>query len=293
MQETGKEQRRESNLNSRELRGEISTMLEAVSECSTLEADELLRHFSGESRAALLSGTAKLSDGAVTQIREAVQRRLAGEPLQYLLGEWDFFGRTFRVGPGVLIPRADTEILVEVGLAYAREEKAVFIADLCAGSGCIAGTMALELPGTVVFALEKSTAALVYLRENMELLGASSVSVCQEDVLAPVGEYPVFDLILTNPPYITDADMETLQTEVRKEPEMALRGGADGLRFYEGIAEKWISHLQPGGMLACEIGRGQETAVAKIFENNCFKNVCFHRDLCGIIRVVTGNRPVV
>lgn len=271
-----------ASMNGRALLTELTAALGPVSVCPELEAAELLRHFCGLDRRAILLG----AEGDPEPVRRALSRRLEGEPLQYILGEWDFYGRAYRVGPGVLIPRPETELLIEQALAFGAG-KPIRAADLCAGSGCLGITLALELPGSRVTVLEKSGEALSYLRKNAALHHAE-LDIRQDDVLSPAQDYPQYQLILSNPPYIPDG--EPLQREVLREPEMALRGGPDGLEFYRGIAERWTEHLEPDGMLALEIGKGQEEAVRKILENNRLKNICFYQDLCGIIRVITARR---
>lgn len=274
-------------MNSKQLYRQLCERLLPVSADPRLEAGELLKKFCGLRQSQWLWDTAEISGEQLSSLRQAAERRLEGYPLQYLLGEWDFYGRTFEVGEGVLIPRADTEILVETGLSFLKTRENPVIADLCSGSGCIAVTMAAECGGATVYAVEKSGDALYYLRRNAAAYG-ERVKICQDDVLESHGEYPDFDLILSNPPYLTRSDMDALQMEVRHEPKMALYGDEDGLLFYREMTRLWKKRIKSGGMLAYEIGLGQEPAVAKIFTNNCFSHVCFHRDLCGIIRVVSA-----
>lgn len=202
-------------------------------------------------------------DGATLEDR--VTRRLRGEPLQYLLGEWEFWGVTLAVGEGVLIPRPDTEVLVEEGLAALQGAKAPRVLDLCAGSGCVALALAKERPDAAVTALEWDPAAYAYLEKNIAALG-SEVTPVRADVLAPppVGMGP-FDLITANPPYLTAEEMAALSPEVRREPPQALLGGEDGLAFYRAIRDRWLPLLAPGGALALEIGWKQAADVCGIF----------------------------
>lgn len=275
-------------MNCETLYRELRERLASSSDDAAFEVDELLRYFCGVTRTQRISGGVKIAPEDAKRAVAAACRRAEGVPLQYLLGEWDFYGRTFCVGEGVLIPRADTETLVEAALTFASGHGGKLrIADLCSGSGCIAVTLAKELNGAEVWAVEKSPKALAYLRKNNELHGTGLHIVC-DDVLEPVVKYPEFDLIVSNPPYLTGEEMRSLQTEVTHEPSMALYGEEDGLAFYRGITERWTSRLRPGGMLAYEIGMGQERAVEEQLKNKCLQNICFHRDLCGIIRVVTG-----
>jgi len=274
-------------MNVKEIYFHLKKALSSVSDCPGFEAEQLLSRFCGVKREKILAG---IGDACEETLRLPLERRLSGEPLQYILGEWDFYGRTFTVGEGVLIPRADTEILVEAALEAAKAFSAPRILDLCAGSGCIAVTMALERPDAVVTALEKSPKALAFLRENAALHRAS-VRITEGDVLAPEGSER-YDLILSNPPYLTGGEMDALQREVRHEPAEALFGGEDGLRFYRAIAGLWRERFLPGGRLLVEIGRGQERAVTEILQENNFTDICFHRDLCGIIRVLEAAAPV-
>ncbi len=192
-------------------------------------------------------------------------RRLAGEPLQYLLGEWEFWGLTFAVGEGVLIPRPDTEILVEQGLAALNGVEAPRVLDLCAGSGCVALALAHERPDAAVTAVEWSPAAYGYLEKNIAALGGR-VTPRRADVLAPPpGDWGAFDLITANPPYLTGEEMAALPPEVRHEPPQALSGGADGLDFYRAIRAMWLPLLKPGGTLAMEIGWRQGEQVSTLF----------------------------
>ena len=162
-------------------------------------------------------------------------RRAAGEPLQYLVEEWEFFGLPFAVGPGVLIPRPETELLVEAALEKLEGKTAPAVADLCSGSGCIAVAVAKNLSGAKVTAVELSEKALPYLKKNVAA-NAAAVEVVQGSVLeADLLAGRSFDMILSNPPYISDEEMAQLQPEVRKEPEMALWGGSDGLTFYSAL----------------------------------------------------------
>lgn len=226
-----------------------------------------------------------------TLVRECVSRRLSGEPLQYILGEWEFCGLLFYVGDGVLIPRQDTETLAELALEYirGRRQERLLAADLCAGSGCIGISLAV-LGGADVTLVELSDRAAEYLRRNIAHHGADGrCTVVQADVLSEdtAGRLPTFDLIVTNPPYLTGQDMEQLQREVTYEPEMALYGGEDGLDFYRRMLPLWSERLNPGGMFAAEIGMGQEKDVMQIFEE-CGLAAHYCRDMCGVIRVIYG-----
>ena len=171
-------------------------------------------------------------------ILEMVERRISGMPLQYILGEWEFWGLPIKVGEGVLIPRPDTETLIEDILEIVRKTgmKSPKIADLCSGSGCIALALKSEIPSAEVYAVELSEKALVDLKQNVEL-NKSDINIIKGDVLSPKTSEMLteLDIIASNPPYLTAQDMAELQIEVQKEPETALFGGNDGLDFYRAM----------------------------------------------------------
>ena len=220
------------------------------------------------------------------------RRRLAGEPLQYLLGEWEFYGLPFAVGPGVLIPRQDTETLVECALQAAEGMFAPSILDLCAGSGCIGIALAHCLPDARVTAVERSQDALAYLHRNIEK-NAVQVAVIAGDVLKPelAASIRGADIIVSNPPYLSAADLAALQKEVQAEPRAALDGGEDGLLFYRQMPALWLESLKPEGRLLFEIGMGQEEAVSGFLARAGYTNLEIFPDLAGISRVVSGRRP--
>ncbi|MGN0590150.1 peptide chain release factor N(5)-glutamine methyltransferase [Ruminococcus sp.] len=220
------------------------------------------------------------------------RRRLAGEPLQYLLGEWEFYGLPFAVGPGVLIPRQDTETLVECALQAAEGIFAPEILDLCAGSGCIGIALAHCLPDARVTAVERSQDALAYLHRNIKK-NAVQVAVIAGDVLEPGLAESIrgADIIVSNPPYLSAADLAALQKEVQAEPRAALDGGEDGLLFYRQMPALWLESLKPGGRLLFEIGMGQEEAVSGFLAHAGYTNLEIFPDLAGISRVVSGRRP--
>ncbi len=225
------------------------------------------------------------------EVRRMTALRLAGQPLQYILGQWEFWSLPVKVGEGVLIPRPDTETLVEETLRICRGIgwRSPKIADLCSGSGCIALALKKELPEAEIYALELSEAALDYLRQNAEL-NALDIKIMRGDVLsAETAELlPELDLIVSNPPYLTAEEMGELQEEVRREPESALYGGEDGLDFYRAMTPLWKNKLKNGGFLCYEFGMGQHDTIGKILAGNGFDNLKFSRDGGGIVRTVTA-----
>lgn len=228
----------------------------------------------------------EVSPEQVELAEQKLEQRLKNEPLQYILGEWEFYGLPFKVGRGVLIPRQDTETLVETALPLVKVGYKKVL-DLCAGSGCIGITLA-KLGGAEVTLVEKSDEALQYLKQNVELnqIGAT---VMQHDVLTDPFDSKV-DMIVSNPPYIRTSVVETLSEDVKKEPKMALDGGRDGLVFYRHIAKHWKSTLKNGGYLIFEIGYDQESEVTEIMQNSGYKDVTCIKDLCQNPRVIMGRK---
>lgn len=220
---------------------------------------------------------------------ELAGRRKKGEPLQYILGEWEFYGLPFKVGKGVLIPRQDTETLVDHAAEKYRGKSGLTVIDLCSGSGCIGIALEKSLSCERVLCIEKSYEALKYLKAN-KTLNNSAAEIIQGDVLdsSVVSEAPDADLIICNPPYLTSEDMKKLQREVGFEPKSALYGGEDGLDFYRSITRLWKSRIKPSGMMIFEIGIGQENDVMDIMIRHGFKNVRAKKDMCGIYRATVG-----
>ena len=252
------------------------------------EVEVLAAHTLGISRSALLvHGQDDLSPEQATKIAALVDRRAKGEPSAYLTGEKEFMGLLFKVGEGVLIPRPDTETLVEWAL-QSYQGQAPHVLDICTGSGAIAVSIARLLPGAKVTACDISDSALAYSKENAEQNGVS-LTLLKKDILKePLNG--TFDLIVSNPPYIPKKMVDTLGSEVKDhEPRLALEGGEDGLLFYPVIAKKAYDALASGGRLAVEIGFLQGSAVSDIFKKH-FKNVNVLRDLAGNDRVVIGEK---
>lgn len=229
-----------------------------------------------------------LADETTAAVLAAVSRRADGEPLQYILGAWDFLDLTLNVGEGVLIPRPDTERLCEVAYEHLRGLAVPTVLDLCAGSGCV-GLGICSLHGKAdVTAVELSDKALVYLRRNVERYARFGVRVVQDDVLSPKMSYTPVDAIVSNPPYIPTADLAGLMREVQHEPRMALDGAADGLRFYRAILKNWLPLVKAGGFVAVEIGYDQGAAVRTLFEEAGLQEVTVYRDYGDNDRVVYG-----
>ncbi|MBP3746264.1 MAG: peptide chain release factor N(5)-glutamine methyltransferase [Ruminococcus sp.] len=244
----------------------------------------------------LFSPMKAVEENDAAKIRDITAKRAKGQPLQYLLGKWEFYGYPFYVGEGVLIPRPETEQLVENVIDICRDNglTAPVIADLCSGSGCIAITLKNELPSAKVSAYELSDKAFGYLERNKAMNNAD-ISLIKGDVTdeSSVGSAGCFDIIVSNPPYLTKDEMDHLQTEVTYEPELALDGGDDGLDLIRSITEIWKKHLNKGGWLCYEFGDAQHEQVGDILAANGFTNITFSRDFSGIVRTVAAQIPEV
>jgi release factor glutamine methyltransferase len=227
-----------------------------------------------------------------TMLRALVERRLAGEPIQYITGETEFYGLAFCVNRDVLIPRPETEHLVEKAAGIASSFRAPRIVDVGTGSGAIAITLAVKLPTAQIFATDISTPALTVARHNAERHGvADRMQFLEGDLLAPVAGKQ-FDLIVSNPPYVSQTDRNSLSVEVRDfEPAQALFAGSDGLSIYRRLIPAAFNALVSGGFLALEIGHGQQAAIEKLLCDAGFKNAEFTPDLQGIPRVASAQRP--
>lgn len=234
---------------------------------------------------------AYLDDATVDYAQLLCDRCLDGEPLAYILGEWDFYGLTFQLDRSVLIPRADTERLCELVIERARAKAAPRVLDLCCGSGCIGIAVAHAVEQARVAGVDLSDGALRVTRENARRLGVQNRYIAlKADVrFRPPAGMGEFDIIVSNPPYVTRAEMSRLDRSVYDyEPHEALFGGEDGLDFYHVICAKWGGLLAPDGMLLFECGYRQATQVAAIMEENGFAGIGVTEDLSGVPRIVYG-----
>lgn len=246
-------------------------------EDAAFEADCLLESATGYSRSqCLVRGAEAVSERVTTRFFSQIARRIQGEPLQYILGKWSFYGRDFFVGEGVLIPRPETEELVETAISVLRENPHSTVFDLCAGSGCIGLTVAKEVPECTVYLFEKYDAAFSYLQKNAEALGVPNAHLIRADIFTdapPDGARA--DLLLSNPPYIPKRELADLQKEVLREPSTALDGGADGLDFYRAIQNRWLPFVNADGTLLFECGDGQGSEIANLFKSAKAAKVLF------------------
>ena len=238
----------------------------------------------------------KLNDDVCTeselQLINCCERRISGEPLQYILGKWDFMGRTYKVGTGVLIPRPETEILCEKIIEVLKSKKHAVVYDLCSGSGCIGITIKKECPDTEIYLVEKSQPALSYLMYNTDkLLKNTFNTIINGDVLRidSFENFPEADIIVSNPPYIKSEEVTLLQKEVTFEPQLALDGGEDGRDFYRYIVAQWSKKLKPDGEMFFEIGDEQGQAVSDMFSSIGFDSRVI-KDYNNHDRIVKGRK---
>ena len=226
------------------------------------------------------------------KVADLTERRIAGEPVAYITGAWEFYGLPMVITTDVLIPRMDTELLVDAAKELLNGHKMdARVLDLCCGSGCIACAIGHELPATRLVAVDISANALEVCRKNIAANRLSSRAICmQADATAsPPLSMGQFDMIVSNPPYIRSADMHKLDPSVRDyEPSWALDGGKDGLKFYKSIIKYWKALLRPGGYLLFEVGEGQAESVKEMMLTGGFRAVSSKFDTIGVERVVIG-----
>jgi len=262
-------------------------------ESARRDAEALLLHVTRHSRAEQLARWNEVLDEAEAASYIAlIVRRQSGEPIQYIFGEQEFYGLPFRVTRDVLIPRPETEHLVEEVLDLAARFPAPRIVDVGAGSGAISVTLAHHLPDARITAIDLSPAALAVARENARFNGvAGRIRFLHGDLLAPVAEER-FDIVVSNPPYVPSGDRASLSVQVRDyEPSLALFAGNDGLDIYRRLIPAAQSALNPGGFLALEIGYGQSTVIAGLLTGSSFLDVEFLLDLQDIPRVACARQP--
>jgi len=274
------------------------TLREALAAASTAlpsanarrDAELLLAHILHQPRTYLLAHPeAELTPTQLAAFQQLITRRAAHEPLQHLTGQQEFHGLTLRVTPDVLIPRPETEHLVEAVLAWAATQpQPLRIADIGTGSGAIAIAIATHLPTAQIIATDISPAALAIAHENAATHHLTNIHFLHADLLPPAE--PAFDAIISNPPYIPLTDAPTLQPEVRDhEPHTALFAGDDGLDIYRRLIPQALTHLRPDGLLALEIGHGQQPALTHLLAG--WQNVAFLNDYAQIPRIALATRP--
>lgn len=253
------------------------------------DARELLLYAMGLSSPAQLYSRSSATEQEAEAYRVLLRRRAQRYPLQYLLGFWEFYGRRFVVNEGVLIPRPDTETLVDTALWLLKGKPSPHILDLCSGTGVLAITLALERPDAQVKALELSEQALEVLAENISALKAPVEAILGDvTTFVPKGQY---DLILSNPPYIPTEEYLTLSPEVHCEPKMAFIAADGGMFFYQSIIRRYRKFLSPSGFLLLEAGAGQSGAILELMRQHQYTDLGAKKDLGGIERAIFGKRP--
>lgn len=260
-------------------------------EMATLEARELAGFAAGKTREEFYRDSQLYASAHIEErVAELLERRLKGEPVAYLIGEWEFYGLPLDISRHVLIPRVDTEVLAEEAISYLKNQGECRVLDLCAGSGCVGIAVAAHVPGAHVVLAELSEEALKVCRQNIRRNNLSGrVIPLRADALEPPSGVGEFQCIVCNPPYIPTGEIDTLDGSVRDyEPHMALDGGTDGYRFYRAITEKWRQVLAPGGRLYYEVGIGQADEVLRMMRKAGFGDLQIVRDTGGISRVVYG-----
>ena len=248
------------------------------------ESRLIIENVTGMSRASQIANAEAEVKNEEKMLKMA-QKRTEHIPLQYILGSWSFMGFELKVGEGVLIPRDDTEVLVNLCLGFLKDKENPKAVDLCAGSGAI--SIALKRLGNAdVTAVELSDKAYNFLLRNIK---GTDIKPFKGDVLECYNSFSEhYDLIASNPPYIKTDEIKTLQTEVGYEPAMALDGGADGLDFYRAIIKNWTPRLKKGGAMAFELGEGQAAPVAEMLRQHGYKSIKTALDLGGTERAIIG-----
>lgn len=267
------------------------TLLQAGVSSPAFDTLCLFEHFFNLTRdGIILHGDKSPDDEPERLFFIALAERSNGRPLQYILGKWPFMDFEFKINEGVLIPRDDTAVLVEAALKLTQKVKKPVAIDLCSGSGIVAISYAKYRTDSLVTALEKFDVPYSCLCENIAFNKTDNVTPKKQDVLSAFTMYDdkSLDIIMSNPPYIKEDEISTLQVEVQNEPIEALNGGKSGLDFYRQISLGWIGKLKPGGMIAFEVGDTQHFEVAEILMSAGCKSVFFFKDLQNINRVVAG-----
>lgn len=270
---------------------EVSAFLESKGIVDAVkEAEMLITETLHIDKSKLYSGDLKISDETSRHIDSLASRRAEGEPIQYIIGHVDFYGLKINVGRGVLIPRPETELLVEETIKQLRKRFTVHrspftVLDLCTGSGCIAIALAKHFPDADVYGIDKSDIAIEYAVRNAAENNVRNVHFMKGDLFEPITVHG-FDCIVSNPPYVKRGNIQILQREIKDyEPLDALNGGEDGLDFYRRIFEKAPRFLKKAGIIILEIGYDQADDVEKIAMNAGFKNVTLIKDYAGIKRI--------
>jgi len=253
------------------------------------EATTLLIETLSIDKVALHTSPLDIDEKISVAIDSYAARRVRGEPLQYIIGHVDFFGLRIDVGKGVLIPRPETELMVEEAIRLITgRDGSLAVLDLCTGSGCIAIALAKEFPHAVVLGIDRSDKALSYARRNAQCNGIDNALFIKGDLFALIKADARFDCIISNPPYIRTEDIFGLQKEIAYEPIEALDGGEDGLFFYRRILAAAPRHLKKNGIVILEIGFDQADDIRRLASQHGLNNIVFMKDYAGVERIFIG-----
>lgn len=271
------------------LSGESILKENGIEDCGFDSMELLLSAFGISRNEYYLISDREVSEKEKNEYYKLISRRAAKEPLQYILGKWNFYESEFFVGDGVLIPRPETEDLVNICIEAVKKNNYNTVFDLCAGSGCIGLSIAKACPEVQCFLFELYDDALYYTRKNAQSLKLSNAFVIKHDILKGCPDnLPSCDLLVSNPPYIPHDEIKDLQTEVLREPMSALDGGHDGLDFYRAVKNKWCRSISDGGFIAFECAENQCDDIVSLFSDEFLcegKN-----DVFGLGRFVTGEK---
>lgn len=275
----------------RDARSQLVNALSLEPNIAGLEAHVLLVHVLQKSRAYLLAHPElKIDDASLANFTALLNRRLTGEPIAYVLGQREFYGLDFKVSPDVLIPRPETELLVELALALIPSNQSTRVLDLGTGSGAIALTLAKLRPQALITAVDASPQALAIARQNAAQLNVHNVRFIESDWLEALDPSSHFDLIVSNPPYVAENDPHLQQGDVRFEPLQALQSGTDGLQDIRHIAQESLRFLALNGHLLFEHGYNQKDACAALLHALAYSDIKCQRDLGGQDRVTSGKK---
>ena len=269
-------------------RDAVRSLADSSVETPEFDAQQLVQYCFGYNKTGLLMHSgAEVDEVKLLHYDDCVKRRCNHKPLQYVIGMWDFYKYSFKVGKGVLIPRPETELLVEFAIDKIQKNRYETIFDLCCGSGCIGLSIAKACPQVKGYCMDNSDDALSYTRQNKELLDIDNVTIIKGDVLSGTSfiDLPRPDLILSNPPYIRTNEIASLQPEIAYEPSLALDGGEDGLVFYRALAEIWYPLINRGGYIAMETGEDQASDILSLYVDKAEKGRVI-KDAAGLDRVV-------
>lgn len=265
------------------------------SDAPQVDAYEIFRFVTNISKTDILFNPYRdISEEKLIEFHSLIEKRSSGYPLQYILGEWDFYGFTFFVNEGVLIPRNETEQLADEACKYLKNKKEKIIFDLCSGSGCIGLSIAANNPDCKVYLFDISPFALECSKKNLEALSLKNAEILNYDIFKGFENCGLLkpDVIVSNPPYVTREEFETLQIEIFYEPESAIVCEGDGLDFYRYLAEKWLPHLNVGGFFMFESGEEQPEKIIEIIKNTPAADVSAVScdDIYGVCRFVKGGK---